>query len=381
MSNIPPNIIITFPDSLHAPGGGTVGCISIAHALSELGIDVTLIPVSRPVGPQPEDPLITVRPTLPSRIHYLLDGLGTLSKVRSVCATQAVSAVVSWSHEGAFLPDYLRGRGISFSMIAAFPDYRLLESRRVAFGWAKGLADLWFRKRPLRRANVVFALSTFTAGQLTKIMGVDPSRIKRTYWGVAPTFLQVPRRRRSTISRYVYFGALTEEKGAFDLLHALARVRQLGRESWELRVAGWGEEDMLREEAATLGIMEQVTFLGRLDHLELLKVLEWADLAILPSRAESFGLAIAEAQAAGLPVISCRVGAVPEVVRDEITGWLVKARDTKALANAVITAMREPELAFRMGTVAREMVRTHFTWEATAEEILRGLAPSSSAER
>jgi glycosyltransferase involved in cell wall biosynthesis len=280
---------------------------------------------------------------------------------------------MSWSHEGAFLPGFLRRRGISFGMIAAFPDYRVLQSRRAGWRRVKGLADLWFRKRPLQMADVVFALSTYTVGQLTEWMGVDPKRIRRTYWGVPPAFLKIPRPMRSDISRLVYFGALTESKGVGDLLGALAHVRGQGETAWELRMAGWGDEHGLRQAASELGIIGQVKFLGRLSHEELLPVLEWADLAILPSRAESFGLAIAEAQAAALPVISCNTGAVPEIVEDGLTGWLVEPGDSQAIASALLAAMRGPEQAFDMGMAGRERVANRFTWRATADEMVRGL--------
>jgi glycosyltransferase involved in cell wall biosynthesis len=280
---------------------------------------------------------------------------------------------MSWSHEGAFLPGFLRRKGITFGMIAAFPDYRVLQSRRAGRHRVKGLADRWFRKRPLQKADVVFALSTYTAGQLTELMGVDPKRIRRTYWGVPPAFLEIHRPKRSNISRLVYFGALTESKGVGDLLGALARVREQGETAWELRIAGWGDENGLRQAASELGIIGQVKILGRLSHEELLPVLEWADLAILPSRAESFGLAIAEAQAAGLPVIACKTGAVPEIVEDGLTGWLVEPGDSQAIASALLAAMHRPEQAFDMGMAGRKRVANRFTWRATAEAMAQGL--------
>ena len=373
MSSKPQHVVMTFPDPLSTPGGGPIGCLSIARALHELGIDVTLIPVSRTSDLQVGDLPISIRSSLPSRVHYLLDGLGILKSVRSTCEARTTAAVLSWSHEGAFLPGFLRRRGISFGMIAAFPDYRVFQSRRAGWRLVKGQADRWFRKRPLQKADVVFALSAFTVGQLTELMAVDSERIRRTYWGVPPAFLEIPRSRRSEISRFVYFGALTESKGVGDLLDALARVREQGETAWELRMAGWGDEDGLRQAASELGIIEQVKFLGRLSHEELLPVLEWADLAILPSRAESFGLAIAEAQAAGLPVVSCRTGAVPEIVEDGLTGWLVEPGDSQAIASALLAAMRGPKQAFDMGMAGRERVANRFTWRATAEAMAEGL--------
>ena len=347
-------------------------CLSIARALLRQGTDLTLIQVSDTIGDELQFAPMAVRAAPPSRIHYLLDGVGVLRAVQSICEGLAIAAVVGWSHEAAFLPGYLRRSGIPFGMIAAF-DYGLLDMRRTRFRAVKALADHWFRMRPLRRADVVFAPSDYSSRQLIEVMGVDPSNVRKAHLGVDPRFLEIPRALRSAASRFVFFGELTEVKGIRDLLLALARVRELGGSSWELQVAGWGDVESLRDAASELGIIEQVRFLGRLDHQELRAVLEWADLAILPSRAESFGLSIAEAQAAGLPVISCKTGAVPEIVDDGSTGWLVEPGDTEALASAVLAAMSEPELAFRMGMDGRKRVATKFTWKTTAEQMMEGL--------
>jgi glycosyltransferase involved in cell wall biosynthesis len=96
-----------------------------------------------------------------------------------------------------------------------------------------------------------------------------------------------------------------------------------------------------------------------------------ADLFVLPSRRESFGLVLAEAMAAGLPVIATQVGAIPEVVKDGETGILVPPEDPSALANAVSDLLDHPRVMKDMGTRGRERAEKHFTWDKVAQRVVR----------
>jgi glycosyltransferase involved in cell wall biosynthesis len=111
-----------------------------------------------------------------------------------------------------------------------------------------------------------------------------------------------------------------------------------------------------------------------LDHTALVRELECAHLAVLPSHAESFGLAVAEAQAAGLPVIACAVGAVPEVVENNVTGWLIPPGRDDLLAGAIVEAMGRPDRAYEMGLAGRERINRLFSWPSSAAAMLEHLA-------
>jgi len=365
-----PVIVITFPHPLSAPGGGTVGLLEIARHLAGLGVRVILVPVGN--GAPSEAVPAEVSPVGPSRWHYLLNGIAVALRVRQLLYRQPVAAVLGWDHEAAFLPGLLRRSGVFFGMIAAFPSYRLWLERRTSWRPLKRVSDWWFQWRPLRLADAVFALSRFTREELVSLLGVGPERVVVAYWGVDDSFLQVERMPGSSgPGRLLFFGALTRHKGIFDALEALARLPpELG---WELRVAGWGDVDAVNERARALGLDRRTVVVGRLDHRALLGHLAWAQLAVLPSYSESFGLAIAEAQAAGLPVVTYRAGAIPEVVEDRVTGLLVKPGDIGGLAEAVRVLLTDPQLRYRMGLAGRERVRRLFSWENTARTILDSL--------
>ena len=94
--------------------------------------------------------------------------------------------------------------------------------------------------------------------------------------------------------------------------------------------------------------------------------LEHAHLAIMPSHAESFGLSIAEAQAAGIPVVAYESGSVPEVVEDGVTAWLAPFRQVNQLAQLIESAICHPEQTYQAGLAGRERIKRLFTWEKTA---------------
>jgi glycosyltransferase involved in cell wall biosynthesis len=91
------------------------------------------------------------------------------------------------------------------------------------------------------------------------------------------------------------------------------------------------------------------------------------DLLASPSGYESFGITFLEAWASGKPVIACRRGAVPEVVRDGKDGILVEYRDAPQLAQAILLLLNRPDLARQMGDTGRSKVRSMYTWARAAQ--------------
>jgi starch synthase len=99
------------------------------------------------------------------------------------------------------------------------------------------------------------------------------------------------------------------------------------------------------------------------------------DVLVLPSRQEPFGTVLAEAMAVGTPVVATRVGGLPEVVDNGVTGALVEPGDPAALAAAVLAVL---ERRAELGAAARERAR-HFHTDAVAERVERLIAPRAVA--
>ena len=103
---------------------------------------------------------------------------------------------------------------------------------------------------------------------------------------------------------------------------------------------------------------------------QIKQVVSQCRYAVFPSRIESFGLAIAEAQAVGMPIISARSGALPEFIEDNINGILVPPNNAPALAQAMIDALDNPERMETLGEKAKTLAQERFNWKKTAERML-----------
>jgi glycosyltransferase involved in cell wall biosynthesis len=153
-------------------------------------------------------------------------------------------------------------------------------------------------------------------------------------------------------------------KGIDVLLEACARLRRPLR----LEIFGEGSRRAsLESRAAVLGL--DVHFHGFVDDLK--QRLEDVDLFLLPSRAENFPIAILEAMASGLPVVSTRVGGVPELVTDGETGLLVEPDDPAALAAAIDRLAGDAELRRTFGERGAGRAKEEFGAADTAKRMVR----------
>ncbi len=119
-------------------------------------------------------------------------------------------------------------------------------------------------------------------------------------------------------------------------------------------------------EARALGLHEKVFFLGKIDAVAPL--LAGADLFLLPSASESFGLSALEALACGVPVIGTDVGGLPELVRNGETGYLCPVGDIDAMSNAALEILRDNDRWQTMSTLGAADARQRFSLDAIVGE-------------
>jgi L-malate glycosyltransferase len=110
--------------------------------------------------------------------------------------------------------------------------------------------------------------------------------------------------------------------------------------------------------ALRLGVADRIHFLGKQDNVN--ELLPLADLMLMPSEMESFGLAALEAMACSVPTIATRVGGVPELIEDGINGLLFPVGDTEAMASAAIALLNHPARLAAMAATARRTASDHF---------------------
>ncbi len=122
--------------------------------------------------------------------------------------------------------------------------------------------------------------------------------------------------------------------------------------------------------ADDLGVSERVMFVEPKPHHLLSSYYRAADVVVVPSRSESFGLVALEAAACGIPVVATAVGGLLNVVHDGVTGHLVEGRDPARFARAMTQLLNDPVGAAAMGAAAAVRAR-HFTWSFTAARLRR----------
>ena len=155
---------------------------------------------------------------------------------------------------------------------------------------------------------------------------------------------------------------LHPEKGHRYLFEALPEIQRRVSRPVRLLVAGAGTFDSdYRAQVRALGVEKTVSFIGfRNDSADLMAA---ADLVILPSLAEAFGLALTESLYLGTPVVATRVGGIPEIVDDGVDGVLVPSADSGALADAVVDLLNDTERRMKLAGAGRERVLRRFRFE------------------
>ncbi|MEZ5220586.1 MAG: glycosyltransferase family 4 protein [Ilumatobacteraceae bacterium] len=196
-------------------------------------------------------------------------------------------------------------------------------------------------------------------------LGVDPSRVTIIPNGVPDTGeVADPTRAQA---RMISLGLLGERKGTDVLLHALARLPD--DLDWRADLAGPGDLATWTAIRDELGLTARVSFPGWWPEQEARTELAASDVFVLATRRENQPVAIVEAMAAGIPVVSTAIAAIPEVVEDGTTGLIVPADDPGALVQALESLLRDPARRAEMGRRARERYELGYTIERSADRI------------
>ncbi|MCU1237273.1 MAG: glycosyl transferase, group 1 [Candidatus Solibacter sp.] len=162
------------------------------------------------------------------------------------------------------------------------------------------------------------------------------------------------------------------DKGFDDLLDAAKIVLAQNPAAHFVLVGEGADRPRFMQRAAEMGLADRVTFTGMLPDLLGQGVYSAADVVCQVSRwEEGFGFVIAEAMASARPMVGTRVGAIPELVRDGISGYIVDRRDPAALAARILDLLRDPALRRRMGDAGREFALRNFNAETNIAEFLK----------
>ncbi|MBI4246479.1 MAG: glycosyltransferase family 4 protein [Candidatus Rokubacteria bacterium] len=229
-------------------------------------------------------------------------------------------------------------------------------------GWVRALLTLQARweRANCARADRVVVPSRYSAAIAAEVYGVPAERLAVV---PEPIDLGAWRRQfaaagRASAARPIVLAVarMYPRKRLQDLLAAAARLRER-IPSVQVRIVGDGPEAVrLRRLHVEMGLGDTVVFLGEVPRWTLAVEYVQAHCFCLPSVQEGFGLVFLEAMAAGLPVVACRAGAVPEVVADRRTGLLVNPRSPDELAAALETLLTNEGLGKELGEEGRRRV-------------------------
>ena len=242
-----------------------------------------------------------------------------------------------------------------------FTDHTFLANRRytpprktwpVTAAWRRMERELY------PKCRVCFTSSRFSADSLVEDYGVPESRVMVVGSGANIDLPDCDPGYSRAMRRVIFVGVEWERKGGPVLIEAMQEVRKIFPDA-TLDVIGCDP-----------GIsFEWMHSHGRIPREQVGGHLRNADIFCLPSLAEPSAVALVEASGYGLPVVATRVGGTPERVRHDETGLLVKPGNAPALAEALLSIMKNPEKSRDMGLAGRRWAIEEFTWKATARKI------------
>ncbi|BAT54987.1 Glycosyl transferase, group 1 [Nostoc sp. NIES-3756] len=174
-----------------------------------------------------------------------------------------------------------------------------------------------------------------------------------------------------------YVGRFDPRKGIETLVRAVAGSSLRGEANLQLVIGGGSrpgqsdgiERDRIANIVDELGLTDCTTFAGRLDHEILPYYYAAADVCVVPSHYEPFGLVAIEAMASNTPVVASDVGGLQFTVVPEVTGLLAPPQDEAAFAKAIDRIISNPSWRDKLGAAARKRVETTFSWDGVASQL------------
>jgi glycosyltransferase involved in cell wall biosynthesis len=222
------------------------------------------------------------------------------------------------------------------------------------------------------RADGIFTMSAFIRRRFTELLGIDGEKIHVVYAGIN---IELPPDAESIVPRtpnILFVGREFELKGGPILLEAFKLVRKKMPE-------------------ATLTLVGMPTDIGKIDgavHLGFLRksvpnelaaltsLYQSSSVFALPTRSESFGIAVLEALVYGLPVVTTREWALPEAIIDGETGFCVPLDSVSDLAERIIFLLEHPEIGSRLAMAGKSLVISRYQWSVVVEKMIAHMSTS-----
>jgi glycosyltransferase involved in cell wall biosynthesis len=355
-------------NSLERIDGGTpVAVVRLADALTAAGADVNVVYAA---------PRSAVDTLLPLRARH--QAVGALRVGRRVVACRGFGAAIA----RALGPNGLvhdNGLWTATNMLAAryarqaqvplvISPHGMLEPWALGYRrWRKRLALALGQRAALASAALIIVASESEAASVRRAGFRQPIAIVPL--GIDAPECQAAHLEHAPLRRMLFLSRLHPKKGLPMLFEAWSKLRQPG---WKIVLAGpdeGGHRAELQPLIDRLGIAADLEFVGEVSGSRKLQLFREADLFVLPSHSENFGLVVGEAMACGLPVLTTR--ATPWGVLESLrAGWWVEP-DLEGLTHGLGAALATtPDARAAMGRAGRDYAVNDLTWEAAAQRTL-----------
>src|SRR5215813_2940748 len=377
------------------PSFGQTFCYREVAELDRQGVEPPIFSIRNPMDEPPQN----WDERIVKRVHYLpeekelLEGVQRDSKKRKL-TPEIIAALDEWGRRTDFLRLYqavhvglrLQEAGIGhvhahFAGMAARTAFWIATFFPITFSFTAHANDIFAPRnfeigldKLVGTARVIITETDYSEMFLRTRFPERANRIHRVYNG-----LNIAEFGRANFSSdpplIVAIGRLIAKKGFANLIRACALLAERGI-SFRCEIFGEGSlENQLRGQIAELGLRDRIQLPGAKPQHEIRERLTDASVFVMPSVPEAGGgmdnlpTVIMEAMATGLPVVSTRIGGIPEMVIDNETGFLVEPHDIVALAGAIEKVTNDRSLGQRLGRAGYERAQKLFSIEKNVREL------------
>jgi glycosyltransferase involved in cell wall biosynthesis len=370
--------MVTIPDrplrilhAVRAPVGGIFRHIlDLANGQADRGHHVGIIADSLTGGERAEAALKEIAPRLKLGVHRL-----------AIHREPFPTDVLVWAHFMRLIrglkPDVLHGHGAKAGVFLRLkprsPDtIRVYTphggSLHYPLSTLKGALYSRLERALMNSTDLFLFESVFARDTYQRTIGTPKGMVRCVFNGVTADEFD-PVAKAADATDIVYVGEFRHIKGADLLIDAVARLRADGKRV-TLTLAGDGEElESLKAQIQKLGLAETVRFIG---HVKARYGFSKGRVLVVPSRGDSMPYVVIEAAAAGIPMVATNVGGIPEIFGSDHTDALFAPNIVGAMADAIETALEDPDGAQLRARSLRERIFLHFSQKAMVEGVLAG---------
>jgi glycosyltransferase involved in cell wall biosynthesis len=332
------------------------GIASVLYGLNEhaalfaaLGFDFDFLPTTAKVSTRFVDKAIVFARALFRLMHKLIRSDVDIVHIHTAIRGSLIrKSVLAWAcvltrtpyvlqvHNGAFVPNYL----------------------------AQSAAVRYCIRKILSRAASVIVLSRSSWTAMIDLQLVAPNKCHIVFNGIADPLNGKSLERDESKETVIvtFLGLISAAKGVPSLISAVAAMRR-DLPAFSVRLAGIGDIKGLKDSIDANKIAGTANYVGWLNGEEKAATLAATDIFVLPSRSEGFSVAIVEAMAYGVAIVSTAIPGVVDVIRDDIDGILTKPDDVPALTAALERLVQDSSERSRLGDSARQRYLDTFTFD------------------